>query len=109
MQVGSDTSLALRSWQRRALVKYLAEAPRDFLAVATPGAGKTAFALRIAAELLGDGTVGAVTGGAPTEHPKGRRAAAAAWVGIALDPAFRNADVPSAADFHGAVVTYAQV
>ena len=44
---------ALRGWQRRALVRYLAGQPRDFLAVATPGAGKTAFALRVAAELLG--------------------------------------------------------
>ena len=42
---------ALRSWQRRALVRYLAAAPRDFLAVATPGSGKTAFALRVAGEL----------------------------------------------------------
>ncbi|MFZ1178886.1 MAG: ATP-dependent helicase, partial [Mycobacterium sp.] len=36
----------LRAWQRKALVKYLAGQPRDFLAVATPGSGKTAFALR---------------------------------------------------------------
>jgi superfamily II DNA or RNA helicase len=39
----------LRSWQRAALVSYLRQSPRDFLAVATPGAGKTTFALRIAA------------------------------------------------------------
>ena len=49
----------LRGWQRRALVKYLSAQPRDFLAVATPGSGKTTFALRIVAELLahGDGPV----------------------------------------------------
>ena len=29
----------LRSWQRSALARYLAAAPRDFLAVASPGAG----------------------------------------------------------------------
>jgi superfamily II DNA or RNA helicase len=39
----------LRGWQRRAMVKYLAGQPRDFLAVATPGSGKTTFALRVAA------------------------------------------------------------
>jgi len=44
----ADTTRSLRGWQRRALVKYLGTEPRDFLAVATPGAGKTAFALRIA-------------------------------------------------------------
>ena len=59
---------ALRSWQRRALVKYLAAQPRDFLAVATPGAGKTTFALRIVAELLSERTVEAVTIVVPTEH-----------------------------------------
>ena len=33
----SDTGTGvLRGWQRRALVKYLAGQPRDFLAVATP-------------------------------------------------------------------------
>ena len=37
MRLGSDTGLPLRGWQRRALVKYLATQPRDFLAVATPG------------------------------------------------------------------------
>jgi superfamily II DNA or RNA helicase len=100
---------ALRAWQRKALVEYLRRRDQDFLAVATPGAGKTTFALRIAAELLADGTVEAVTVVTPTEHLKTQWAAAAGAVGIQLDPAFRNADLHSSADFHGAVVTYAQV
>src|SRR3712207_1049433 len=79
------------------------------MAVATPGAGKTTFALRIAAELLCDGTVEAVTVVCPTEHLKTQWAQAAARVGIQLDSAFRNADVHSSRDFHGAVLTYAQV
>ena len=99
----------LRAWQRRALVEYLRRKAEDFLAVATPGAGKTTFALRVAAELLADRTVEAVTVVAPTEHLKHQWAAAAARVGIQLDANFRNADIHSAADFHGAVVTYAQV
>ena len=70
--------MPLRAWQRRALTKYLTEKPRDFLAVATPGAGKTAFGLRIAAELLADRTVEAITVVAPTEHLKHQWAAAAA-------------------------------
>ncbi|RAO42003.1 uncharacterized protein GAR06_05357 [Micromonospora saelicesensis] len=104
-----ETFPALRAWQRKALVEYLRRRSEDFTAVATPGAGKTTFALRIAAELLGDGTVEAVTVVAPTEHLKNQWADAAARVGIQLDAAFRNADLHSAADFHGAVVTYAQV
>lgn len=104
-----ETFPALRAWQRKALVEYLRRRSEDFTAVATPGAGKTTFALRIAAELLGDGTVEAVTVVAPTEHLKNQWSDAAARVGIQLDAAFRNADLHSAADFHGAVVTYAQV
>ncbi|SCG71318.1 DEAD/DEAH box helicase [Micromonospora coxensis] len=99
----------LRAWQRKAMVEYLRRRTEDFTAVATPGAGKTTFALRIAAELLVDGTVEAVTVVAPTEHLKTQWAEAAARVGIHLDSAFRNADVHSSTDFHGAVVTYAQV
>lgn len=49
-----STARPLRAWQRRALTKYLTRRPKDFLAVATPGAGKTVFGLRIAAELLSD-------------------------------------------------------
>ncbi|WP_406067385.1 DEAD/DEAH box helicase [Micromonospora sp. NBC_01638] len=104
-----ETFPALRAWQRKALVEYLRRRADDFTAVATPGAGKTTFALRIAAELLGDGTIEAVTVVAPTEHLKNQWSDAAARVGIQLDAAFRNADLHSAADFHGAVVTYAQV
>ncbi|HEX5598878.1 MAG TPA: DEAD/DEAH box helicase [Micromonosporaceae bacterium] len=104
-----DSFPALRGWQRKALVAYLRRRSEDFLAVATPGAGKTTFALRIAAELLVDGTVEAITVVAPTEHLKKQWAAAAGRVGIQLDDAFRNADVHSAADFHGVAVTYAQV
>jgi superfamily II DNA or RNA helicase len=91
------------------LVEYLRRRAEDFLAVATPGAGKTTFALRIAAELLADGTVDAVTVVTPTEHLKNQWAAASAAIGIQLDATFRNADIHSSSDFHGAVVTYAQV
>jgi len=104
-----ETFPPLRAWQRKAMVDYLRRRSEDFMAVATPGAGKTTFALRIAAELLNDGTVDAVTVVAPTEHLKTQWAQAAGRVGIQLDASFRNADLHSSADFHGAVVTYAQV
>jgi superfamily II DNA or RNA helicase len=100
---------ALRSWQRRALVRYLGARPRDFLAVATPGAGKTAFALRIAGELLADDTVERITVVVPTEHLKTQWAQAAASVGIALDPKFTNSSAQTSSEYHGVVVTYAQV
>ncbi|ORB31389.1 DEAD/DEAH box helicase [Mycolicibacterium parafortuitum] len=100
---------ALRGWQRRALVKYLTAKPRDFLAVATPGAGKTTFALRIVSELLAEGTVDAVTIVVPTEHLKIQWAQAAARHGIALDPKFSNSNSQTSSEYHGVVVTYAQV
>jgi superfamily II DNA or RNA helicase len=99
----------LRAWQRAALVSYLRSDPVDFTAVATPGAGKTTFALRVAAELLSSGRVQAVTVVAPTEHLKTQWALAASRAGIALDPTFRNARGAHSADFTGVVVTYAQV
>lgn len=99
----------LRAWQRKAMVAYHRSRSEDFLAVATPGAGKTTFALRVAMDLLEEGVVTQVTVVAPTEHLKTQWAQAAAKVGIVLDASFRNADVHSSRDFHGAVVTYAQV
>ena len=99
----------LRSWQRRALTTYLRNRPTDFLAVATPGAGKTTFALRVARELLDDHTVQGVTVVTPTEHLKNQWALAAATHGVALDPTFRNAAGKASRDFTGVAVTYAQV
>ncbi|WP_228002100.1 DEAD/DEAH box helicase [Nocardia australiensis] len=110
--MASSTAVAaapLRAWQRRALTKYLTSKPRDFLAVATPGAGKTTFALRVAAELLADRTVDQITVVAPTEHLKHQWAQAANRVGIALDSRFSNATGGTSGDYHGVVVTYAQV
>jgi superfamily II DNA or RNA helicase len=99
----------LRQWQRRALTRYLADRPKDFLAVATPGAGKTTFALKVASELLGDRTVDTVTIVCPTEHLKHQWAQAATRAGIAIDPEYSNSVGKMSADFHGVAVTYAQV
>ncbi|MBO0851866.1 MAG: DEAD/DEAH box helicase, partial [Pseudonocardia sp.] len=104
-----SASTPLRSWQRRALARYLAARPKDFLTAATPGAGKTTFGLRIATELLADRAVSAVTVVTPTEHLKYQWAEAAARAGIALDPEFRNTSGATSADYLGAVLTYAQV
>ena len=46
------TAENLRAWQSEALDAYFSTEPKDFLAAATPGAGKTTFALRLATELL---------------------------------------------------------
>ncbi|GAB2682614.1 DEAD/DEAH box helicase [Thalassiella azotivora] len=103
------TASKLRAWQAEALEKYLTSNPRDFLAVATPGAGKTTFALRVAAELLARGVVRRVTVVAPTEHLKTQWADAAHRVGIRIDPAFRNSTGAHNRDYDGVALTYAQV
>ena len=46
------TSRPLRAWQQAALARYEEQSPKDFLVTATPGAGKTTFALTLAARLL---------------------------------------------------------
>jgi superfamily II DNA or RNA helicase len=103
------TAEKLRAWQAGALAQYLRAAPKDFLAVATPGAGKTTYALRVATELLGRGTIESVTVVAPTEHLKTQWADAAARVGISLDPRFSNSSARHSADYDGVALTYAQV
>ncbi|WP_238476435.1 DEAD/DEAH box helicase [Agromyces mariniharenae] len=103
------TASKLRAWQAEALEQYLAELPRDFLAAATPGAGKTTFALRLAAELRHRRVIDRITVVAPTDHLKRQWADAAARAGIRLDPGFRNAHGQTARHFHGVAVTYAQV
>jgi superfamily II DNA or RNA helicase len=99
----------LRAWQEEAITSYFATEPKDFLAAATPGAGKTTFALRLAAELLARRTVDRITVVAPTEHLKRQWADAAHRAGIRLDPTFTNAAGRYGRHYHGVVVTYAQV
>ncbi len=103
------TADKLRAWQAAALATYLQSSPRDFLAVATPGAGKTTFALRLAAELMGRGEISAVTVVAPTEHLKTQWADAAGRAGISLDPQFSNSAARHSSQYDGVAVTYAQV
>ena len=104
------TAGTLRAWQEEAIKRYLAAAPRDFLASATPGAGKTTFALRLAAILRANHTVRQVIVVAPTEHLKSQWADAATRAGIRLNPDYANSDgLGYGNHYHGVAVTYAQV
>ena len=101
--------LGLRGWQQHAYAEYFAANKRDFLVVATPGAGKTTYALTVARELLDRREVMSITIVTPTEHLKFQWAQAAARHSIAIDSAYSNSQGPVGADFHGVAVTYAQV
>ena len=107
--VRDDLLPGLRGWQKDAYYEYFRTWRRDFLLVATPGAGKTSYALTVAAELLARREVAALTIVTPTEHLKHQWAQAAGRFGIAIDPAYRNAQGRAGADFAGVAVTYAQV
>lgn len=103
------TAQSLRAWQVAALDLYEREQPRDFLCVATPGAGKTTFALRVAHQLLSSRTVRRIVVVTPTEHLKTQWADAAARVGIHLDPGTGGTRRGRSKQFDGSVVTYAGV
>lgn len=104
------TASTLRAWQEEAIRLYLEKEPRDFLASATPGAGKTTFALRLAAVLRANHTVQQIVVVAPTEHLKTQWADAAFRAGIRLNPSYSNSDgLGYGRHYHGVVVTYAQV
>jgi len=103
------TADKLRAWQAEALDQYFENEPRDFLAAATPGAGKTTFALRLAVELIARRVVDRVTVVAPTDHLKRQWADAAHRVGLRLNPGYANGDAYGGRRFHGMAVTYAQV
>lgn len=103
------TAPSLRAWQQAAFDKYRETNPRDFLTVATPGAGKTTFALTIASDLLNRRVVDRLIIVAPTEHLKVQWAEAAARAGIPVDPTYAAGKGKTSKDYMGIVVTYAGV
>lgn len=103
------TATKLRAWQQEALDDYLARSPRDYLTVATPGAGKTTFALRVAAELLERRVVNRIIVVAPTEHLKAQWADAASRAGMPIDPNYTGKKGRTSTDYVGFALTYAGV
>lgn len=104
----ASTGPQLRKWQQEALDSFLRDKPRDFMAVATPGAGKTTFALTLASRLVEDKSVQRIVVVVPTEHLKHQWSDAAKRFGLSLDPNFTNSSAVNAS-YDGIVVTYAQV
>jgi superfamily II DNA or RNA helicase len=102
-------SIRLRPWQKAAFEKYVAAGQDDFLTVATPGAGKTTFALTVARHVLSERPRSRLIVVAPTAHLKVQWAQAAARFALHLDPAWSAADGQLPSDMHGIVTTYQQV
>ena len=101
-------SVRLRPWQHAALARFSASTAPDFLAVATPGAGKTTFALTARRTALAEHPARVVVV-APTAHLKTQWAQAASAFNLHLDPSWSPSDGPPPADMHGVVTTYQQV
>lgn len=99
----------LRKWQAQAIRRFYALNKKDFLAVGTPGSGKTVLALKIAHDLLTDDKIERVVIVTPTEHLKRQWAESAARCGIDIDPNWANADGREADDYFGVAVTYQQI
>jgi superfamily II DNA or RNA helicase len=102
-------SVRLRPWQKAALEQFNKVAAPDFLAVATPGAGKTTFALAAALTDLAANPRRRVVVVTPTQHLKLQWTRVAAQYGLHLEPSWAARDGRLPADMHGVVVTYQQV
>jgi superfamily II DNA or RNA helicase len=95
--------IAPRGWQADFLALHAEHSRKDFLLVATPGAGKTLAACQA---MRGAGQIVVVC---PTTALRSQWADAADRVGLHLDPRWRNADGAWRGDVDGVVVTYQQV
>ena len=102
-----STTFRLRPWQRAAFDRFRESPDPDFLAVATPGAGKTTFALTCARWVLSEKRCRLAVV-APTSHLKYQWAQAAHRLGLALDPDW-TPGTGLARDVHGLVTTYQQI
>ena len=116
------STITLRPWQRAAFELFQkgaatpvdgvradgsSDVAPDFLTVATPGAGKTTFALTCARAALAEETRPLIIV-APTSHLKIQWAQAAHRLGLEVDPYWSPAD-GIAKDVHGLVTTYQQI
>jgi len=101
-------SIRLRRWQHTALSRLEGDGQLDdFLAVATPGAGKTTFALVAAIRQLATRPDTRLIVVAPTAHLKSQWAESAARFGVQLDGRWDGRFLPE--DLHGVATTYQQV
>jgi superfamily II DNA or RNA helicase len=101
--------IRFRAWQKEALAKFDARVHSSFLAVATPGAGKTTFALAAIRRALVARQARRCVVVVPTQHLKLQWAIAAERFDIHIDPNWSSTDGALPSDVHGIAVTYQQV
>ncbi|MFF4779394.1 DEAD/DEAH box helicase family protein [Microtetraspora fusca] len=108
LKKGNRSMSNLREWQAQARSAFYSMGHRDFLVAATPGAGKTRFALTLARELLDARTAEKVVIVVPTDALRRQWADAGAELGLSLMPVSVPEDYDKAG-YDGCVLTYAQV
>ena len=101
-------SIRLRPWQLAALDQLECSPKTDFLAVATPGAGKTTLALAAARRSLARSPARLIVV-VPTAHLKFQWARAAAALDLHLEARWAPSQGGFPSDMHGIVTTYQQV
>jgi len=111
MSIDWPSQYTLRVWQQAFLDQYEVQQKEDFLLVATPGAGKTVAALKVANSLLNSGTVKQIVIVCPTDHLRNQWIQEATNVNIHLDKLQTdwNSRILVTQDYVGLVTTYAQV
>ena len=105
------SNIELRRWQEQFFYKYNADEKRNFLLVATPGAGKTIASLKVAHVLLNSGIVERVVVVCPTDNLRTQWLNDASKVNIQLDKIQLGwkGEIALTQDYVGIVTTYAQV
>lgn len=107
----TERNFELRDWQQEAfrlVINTAIMGKKDFLCVATPGAGKTKFALTVAHYFLKERYCERVVVVTPSDGLKRQWAYEAAnFAGIDLDPDFTNNQGIEVNDFYGVAITYA--
>lgn len=98
----------LRDWQQQAKEEFFARKKRDFLVSATPGAGKTTYALDLARDLMAAGEIRRVAIVVPTDALREQWAGKGDDFGLPLVPVDEAADYDKRG-FAGCVVTYSQL
>lgn len=103
------TEQTLRIWQLDAKNEFdRLGRPRDFTVSATPGAGKTTFSLSHALDLMKVGEITRLVVVVPTDSLRTQWCGAANQMGLDLRPVNDPTDW-TRGDYHGVVVTYAQI
>lgn len=102
-------AIELRKWQENAIHKFNQTSPEDFLEVATPAAGKTRFALKLAHQLLSVGRISRIYIVTPSDPLKTQWMEAAAEIGLDIKADWENSVGTFPPDFHGVCVTFHQV